>query len=139
MREWWRDAVIYQIYPRSFQDSTGDGVGDLNGITQRLEHIASLGVDCIWLSPIFTSPQADMGYDVSNYTDIDPIFDVSVGQFDLMVRGSELTKTFPFTELDLSDDDLDALRNLGESVQVLSVGQIGAETQQVGPPISRID
>ncbi len=74
MREWWRDAVIYQIYPRSFQDSTGDGIGDLNGITQRLPYVASLGVDCIWLSPIFTSPQADMGYDVSDYKDIDPIF-----------------------------------------------------------------
>jgi alpha-glucosidase len=90
MREWWRDAVIYQIYPRSFQDSTGDGVGDLNGITQRLEHIASLGVDCIWLSPIFTSPQADMGYDVSNYTDIDPIFG-TLDDFDRMLaRAHEL-------------------------------------------------
>ncbi len=74
MREWWRDAVIYQIYPRSFQDTTGDGVGDLPGITRRLPHVASLGVDCIWLSPIFMSPQKDMGYDVSNYIDIDPLF-----------------------------------------------------------------
>lgn len=84
MREWWRDAVIYQIYPRSFQDSTGDGIGDLNGITSRLDHVASLGVDCIWLSPIFTSPQADMGYDVSNYTDIDPIFG-TLDDFDQML------------------------------------------------------
>ena len=74
MREWWRDAVIYQIYPRSYQDTTGNGVGDLAGITRRLEHIADLGADCIWLSPIFASPQADMGYDVSDYTDIDPLF-----------------------------------------------------------------
>ena len=74
MRDWWRDAVIYQIYPRSFQDDNGDGVGDLQGIVRRLPHVASLGVDCIWLSPIFSSPQRDMGYDVSNYTDIDPLF-----------------------------------------------------------------
>ena len=84
MREWWRDAVIYQIYPRSFQDTTGDGIGDLNGITQRLDHVARLGVDCIWLSPIFTSPQADMGYDVSDYTDIDPIFG-TLDDFDRML------------------------------------------------------
>ncbi|KQI68291.1 alpha-glucosidase [Loktanella sp. 3ANDIMAR09] len=84
-REWWRDAVIYQIYPRSYQDSTGDGVGDLPGITRRLPHIASLGVDCIWLSPIFTSPMADMGYDVSNYTDIDPLFG-TLDDFDEMLK-----------------------------------------------------
>ena len=67
MQEWWRSAIIYQVYPRSYQDSTGDGVGDLAGITQRLDHIKELGVDCIWLSPIFESPQEDMGYDVSDY------------------------------------------------------------------------
>jgi alpha-glucosidase len=74
MTDWWRGAVIYQIYPRSFQDSTGNGIGDLNGITRRLGHVASLGVDAIWLSPIFPSPMADMGYDVSDYTGIDPLF-----------------------------------------------------------------
>ncbi|NNF91853.1 MAG: alpha-glucosidase, partial [Boseongicola sp.] len=63
--EWWRHAVIYQVYPRSFQDDNGDGVGDLAGITRRLDHIASLGVDVVWLSPVFTSPQKDMGYDIS--------------------------------------------------------------------------
>ena len=61
MTEWWRGGVIYQVYPRSFQDSNGDGVGDLPGIIARLDHIAGLGVDCIWLSPITQSPQADMG------------------------------------------------------------------------------
>lgn len=85
MREWWRDAVIYQIYPRSYQDSTGNGVGDLAGITRRLQHIADLGADCIWLSPIFTSPQKDMGYDVSNYIDIDPLFG-TLNDFDVMIR-----------------------------------------------------
>ncbi|MEO0638006.1 MAG: alpha-glucosidase [Pseudomonadota bacterium] len=74
MNEWWRSAVIYQVYPRSYQDSTGNGVGDLDGITSRLDHIAELGADCIWLSPIFTSPQKDMGYDVSDYLDVDPLF-----------------------------------------------------------------
>lgn len=71
---WWRGAVIYQIYPRSFQDSNGDGIGDLPGITRRLDYIADLGVDAIWLSPFFTSPMKDMGYDVSDYCDVDPIF-----------------------------------------------------------------
>jgi glycosidase len=72
---WWKTAVIYQIYPRSFQDSTGDGVGDLPGITSRLEYLKhTLGVDAIWISPFFPSPMADFGYDVSDYTDVDPIF-----------------------------------------------------------------
>ena len=65
MKEWWRGGVIYQIYPRSYQDSNNDGIGDLAGITSRLEYIAELGVDGIWISPIFTSPMKDMGYDVS--------------------------------------------------------------------------
>jgi len=69
---WWRDAVVYQIYPRSFQDSDGDGVGDLRGIVQRLDYLAWLGVDAFWLSPIYPSPLADFGYDVSDYTAIDP-------------------------------------------------------------------
>ncbi len=68
---WWRGAVVYQVYPRSFQDDSGDGIGDLAGITRRLPHIKSLGVDAVWLSPIFPSPMADMGYDVSDYTDIE--------------------------------------------------------------------
>jgi alpha-glucosidase len=68
---WWKDAVVYQIYPRSFQDSDGDGVGDLRGITQRLDHLQWLGVDALWLSPIYPSPLADFGYDVSDYTNVD--------------------------------------------------------------------
>jgi len=72
--DWWRDAVIYQVYPRSFADGNGDGMGDLPGITARLDHLAELGVDAVWLSPFYRSPQADAGYDVSDYRDVDPMF-----------------------------------------------------------------
>ncbi|GEL94715.1 glycoside hydrolase family 13 protein [Cellulomonas composti] len=71
---WWRHAVIYQVYPRSFADGSGDGVGDLPGITARLDHLAELGVDAVWLSPFYRSPQADAGYDVADYRDVDPLF-----------------------------------------------------------------
>src|SRR6056297_1589525 len=84
MQEWWRSAVIYQVYPRSYQDSDGDGIGDLPGITSRLDHIAELGVDCIWLSPIFASPQADMGYDVSDYLAVDSLFG-TLADFDTLI------------------------------------------------------
>jgi alpha-glucosidase len=90
MKEWWRGAVTYQVYPRSFQDDTGNGVGDLAGITRRLDHISGLGCDAVWLSPFFTSPMLDMGYDVSNYTDVDPIFG-TLADFDaLLTRAHEL-------------------------------------------------
>ena len=73
--EWWKTAVVYQIYPRSFQDTTGDGTGDLNGITEQLEYLAdTLGVGAIWISPFYTSPMADFGYDVADYCDVDPLF-----------------------------------------------------------------
>ena len=84
MKDWWRGSVTYQVYPRSFQDSDGDGIGDLPGLTRRLAHIAQLGCDAVWLSPIFTSPMADMGYDVSDYTDIDPLFG-TLADFDAML------------------------------------------------------
>lgn len=71
---WWQKSVIYQIYPRSFCDSNGDGVGDIPGIISRLDYLKTLGIDVIWLSPIFRSPQDDNGYDVSDYRDIDPLF-----------------------------------------------------------------
>ena len=82
--DWWRGAVIYQIYPRSYQDSNGDGVGDLAGIIQRLPYIADLGVDGIWISPFFTSPMKDFGYDVSDYRDVDPMFG-RLGDFDALI------------------------------------------------------
>ncbi len=90
MRDWWRDAVIYQVYPRSFQDTTGSGTGDLPGITARLGHIASLGVDAIWLSPFFTSPDADMGYDVSDYTGVSPVYGTLADFHALIARAHDL-------------------------------------------------
>jgi alpha-glucosidase len=84
---WWQDAVIYQIYPRSFQDSDGDGVGDLRGIEQRLDHLAWLGVDALWLSPIYPSPMHDFGYDISDYEGVDPVFG-SLEDFDRVVAGA---------------------------------------------------
>ncbi|HCS22840.1 MAG TPA: alpha-glucosidase, partial [Rhodospirillaceae bacterium] len=68
--DWWRGAVVYQIYPRSFNDSNADGIGDIKGITAKMDYIASLGVDAVWLSPFFTSPMVDFGYDVSDYKNV---------------------------------------------------------------------
>ncbi len=81
---WWERGIIYQIYPRSFMDSNGDGIGDLGGIRSRLDYLQWLGVDAIWISPIYPSPMADFGYDVSNYTDIDPIFG-TLADFDALL------------------------------------------------------
>ena len=86
-RAWWRGASIYQIYPRSFADSNGDGIGDLPGVTAHLDYVASLGVDAVWLSPFFTSPMADFGYDVSDYRDVDPIFG-TLADFDALIARS---------------------------------------------------
>ena len=71
---WWSSSVVYQIYPRSFADTNGDGVGDLRGIIEHLDHVADLGVDVLWLSPIYASPQDDNGYDIADYQAIDPLF-----------------------------------------------------------------
>jgi alpha-glucosidase len=86
--EWWRSSVIYQIYPRSFADGNGDGMGDLKGITEKLPYLADLGVDAIWCSPFFKSPQKDAGYDVSDYKDIDPLFG-DLQDFDTLVSASK--------------------------------------------------
>ncbi|HYP71139.1 MAG TPA: alpha-amylase family glycosyl hydrolase, partial [Variovorax sp.] len=82
--DWWRGAAIYQIYPRSFMDSNGDGIGDLPGITARLDHVASLGVDAIWVSPFFRSPMKDFGYDVADYRQVDPMFG-TLADFDALL------------------------------------------------------
>ena len=71
---WFKSAVVYQIYPRSFADSDGDGIGDLGGIAAHLDHLAELGIDVLWLSPVYPSPQDDAGYDISDYQDIEPLF-----------------------------------------------------------------
>src|SRR6478609_3223482 len=82
---WWADAVVYQIYPRSFADGNGDGMGDLRGVLQRLPYLERLGVDAIWLSPFYKSPQADGGYDVADYRQVDPLFG-SLADFDAMLQ-----------------------------------------------------
>ncbi|WP_051080207.1 glycoside hydrolase family 13 protein [Demetria terragena] len=87
---WWRKAVIYQIYPRSWADANGDGIGDLPGITSRLPYLRDLGVDAVWLSPFYTSPQADAGYDVADYRDIDPLFGTLDDAKDMVARAHEL-------------------------------------------------
>ena len=84
---WWRNGIFYQIYPRSFQDSDGDGVGDLKGIIRRLPYLQTLGIDAVWLSPIFASPMADFGYDISDYTGIDPLFG-TMEDFDAIVAAA---------------------------------------------------
>jgi alpha-glucosidase len=88
--QWWRSGVIYQIYPRSFADSDGDGLGDLKGITSRLDSLAALGIDAIWLSPFYSSPQKDGGYDVSDYVDVDPIFGTLSDFDDLLDKAHSL-------------------------------------------------
>ena len=88
---WWKHGVVYQIYPRSFQDTNGDGVGDLKGISERLDYLAWLGVDAIWISPIYPSPMADFGYDVSDYCNIDPLFG-SLEDFDRLVAAAHARK-----------------------------------------------
>ena len=98
MSEWWQSGVVYQVYPRSFQDSDGDGVGDLAGVERRLDYLADLGLDAVWLSPVFTSPMADFGYDVADYTDIDPLFG-TLADFDRLLaaahaRGMKLLLDF---------------------------------------------
>ena len=85
-REWWKEAVVYQIYPRSFKDSNGDGVGDLKGITSKLDYVKSLGVDVIWLNPIFSSPNDDNGYDISDYQGIMKEFG-TMQDFDTLLKG----------------------------------------------------
>lgn len=82
--DWWKNAVIYEVYPRSFQDTNGDGIGDLNGIAKRLDYLKALGVDAIWLTPVYPSPDVDFGYDISNYLDIDPQYG-TLADFDRLV------------------------------------------------------
>src|ERR671921_2860654 len=84
--QWWKSSVVYQIYPRSFADRDGDGMGDLRGVIDHLDHLAGLGVDVLWLSPVYPSPQDDNGYDISDYTGIDPVFG-TLADFDELLAG----------------------------------------------------
>ena len=86
--KWWRGAVLYQIYPRSFMDASGDGIGDLKGVTSKLDYVKQLGVDGIWLSPFFKSPMRDFGYDVSDYRAIDPMFG-SMQDFEALLKAAK--------------------------------------------------
>jgi alpha-glucosidase len=99
--DWWRGAVIYQIYPRSFLDTNGNGVGDLPGITQQLDYVSDLGVDGIWISPFFTSPMKDFGYDVSNYRDVDPLFG-TLSDFDALLEKAHVLNLKIIIDLVLS-------------------------------------
>ena len=105
-KEWWRGAVFYQIYPRSFKDSNNDGVGDLKGITEKLDYVASLGVDAIWLSPFFKSPMRDFGYDVSDYCDVDPLFG-TLADFDEMLSKAHKLGLKIIIDLVLSHTSID--------------------------------
>ncbi len=87
-QDWWKNTVVYQIYPRSFQDSNGDGIGDLPGIVSRLDYLKELGIGAVWLSPVCRSPQADNGYDISDYQDIDPLFG-TLGDMDTLIKEAE--------------------------------------------------
>ena len=86
-KTWWKEAVVYQIYPRSFCDSNGDGIGDLNGITSKLDYLKELGIDVIWLSPVYRSPNDDNGYDISDYEDIMEDFG-SMADFDRLLKSA---------------------------------------------------
>ncbi|MCB1452955.1 MAG: alpha-glucosidase, partial [Rhizobiaceae bacterium] len=105
-KDWWRGAVIYQIYPRSFQDSNGDGIGDLRGILTRLTHIAGLGANAIWISPFFKSPMLDYGYDVSDYRDVDPMFG-TLEDFDAVVTEAHRLGLKVMIDLVLSHTSID--------------------------------
>lgn len=87
-QDWWQTAIFYQIYPRSFKDSNGDGVGDIGGVIEKMDHLVDIGVQSTWLSPIMKSPQADFGYDISDFKDIDPIFG-TMADFERMVAAAK--------------------------------------------------
>lgn len=89
MASWWKNAVVYQVYPKSFQDSNGDGIGDLQGIISRLDYLEKLGIDAIWLSPVYQSPGVDNGYDISDYEAIDPQYGTMADMDELISKAKE--------------------------------------------------
>ena len=94
MLKWWQERVVYQIYPRSFQDSNGDGIGDLQGIISRLDLLQDLGVGIIWLSPVYPSPNVDYGYDISDYKDINPEFGTMADMEELLAEAEKRISRF---------------------------------------------
>ncbi len=97
MHEWWRERVVYQIYPRSFQDTNGDGVGDIPGIIKRLDYLKDLGIGIIWLSPVYCSPNEDNGYDISDYRNINSEYGTMDDMDNLIKEADELTAIFVST------------------------------------------
>lgn len=117
--DWWEAGVFYQIYPRSFKDSNNDGVGDLAGITEKLDHLADLGVDGVWLSPVFKSPMADFGYDIADFRDVDPIFGTMADLERMIAKAKDLgiKVLLDFVPNHTSDEHewfVKSLRNEGE-------------------------
>src|SRR6266498_5579174 len=100
-KDWWTEAVFYEVYVRSFQDSNGDGIGDLNGITERLDYLVDLGIDAVWLTPFYPSPQVDFGYDISDYCDVDPQFG-TLADFDRLVNEAHRRNVKIVTDLVLN-------------------------------------
>ena len=136
MDNWWKEAVIYQIYPRSFLDTSGNGVGDLNGITEKLKYISDLGVDAIWLSPFFTSPMRDMGYDVSDYTSVDPLFG-EMHDFERLISIAHENKLKVIIDqvLSHSSDQLEAFKESKKSKNTdKSDWYVWADAQSDGSP-----
>ena len=125
---WWQRGIIYQIYPRSFMDSSGDGIGDLKGITSRLDYLSWLGIDAIWMSPINPSPMVDFGYDVSNYRDIDPIFGTLADFDELLAEATSETSRSSSTSSPITPQtSIPGSSNLAPRVTILSgIGTSGA-------------
>ena len=144
-KAWWKEAVVYQIYPRSFMDSNGDGIGDLNGITEKLEYLKELGIDVIWLSPVYQSPNDDNGYDISDYRDIMDEFG-TMDDFKEMLagiheRGMKLVMDLVVNHLQMN---ISGLRNPGNPgitrTGIIISGETAGmgESPTTGPPISTV-
>ncbi|EDW74214.1 maltase A2 [Drosophila willistoni] len=139
--DWWENAALYQIYPRSFQDSNGDGIGDLKGITTRLTYLKEIGITATWLSPIFTSPMSDFGYDISNFYDIDPIFGTLADFDDLIAKAKELklkiildfVPNHSSDECEWFDKSVNRLEGY-DDFYVWDDGKVNAETGEREPP-----
>lgn len=121
--KWWKNAVIYQIYPKSFQDSNGDGYGDIRGIISRLDYLKDLGIDAVWISPMYCSPQDDNGYDISDYQNIDPMFG-TLDDMDELIREAACMKFSPekiFPTRQVPPNHSNSLAQTGKSMNSLMI------------------